>query len=105
MKKANKKLTLTALLAASAITFAGCGSRGNVTAETETVRETETAETESESQSETPSEGSQESEESVKEKTDDVTRAGGGNDEEELIDFHMEENVNVCVYGPPPEDE
>lgn len=99
MKKTNKKLTLTAILAASALTFAGCGHHGNVTPETESVRETDAHETEEESQSVTDVE-------SEKEETKDITRAGGdGDGEEELIDFNMEENVNVCVYGPPPEDE
>lgn len=103
MKKVNKKLTLTAILAASAITFAGCGAQGNVPVETEHIRETDTAGSETESQSEKVTEESLESESSQKKKEDEITRAGG--DDEVLIDFHMEENVNVCVYGPPPEDE
>ncbi len=104
MKKANKKLTLTAILAASAISFNGCGSLGNKTDETKTIRETNTYESQRESQSDTISKESRKKVEPVEKETTGVSQDSGG-DDEELIDFDMEDNVNVCVYGPPPEDD
>ncbi len=89
MKKVNKKLTLTAILATSTVLFAKCAGKGHMTVETDNRTETTSAD-------------SRETERSV-EKTTDEDKSGGSS-EESLIDFMSEDNMNVCVYGPPPED-